>query len=304
MNKGGNKMARITIFTPAYNAERTIYRTYDSLVKQTYKNFEWIVWNDGSTDKTHEILEKIIEEKKITIRYFKEKNQGKHIIYNKALVLSDSELFLNLDSDDALTDYALSVLIYYWDLIEDKTYYAGIKSRTLNFFNKSKINGKYFGKNDVYLDMSLFDFRYKKKYDKSEMHYLIRTEIAREFMCPNIKGIRFFPELITQLQISKKYITRFINIPTRIYYTNDSFLTSKNNKRNKELYFYWKYLINEIDYLWFYSFKDFIKSYIGIARDGKYSGYSFNKIKKEITKHKFMYFLLFPIGWILFKFGK
>ncbi|MDC5446286.1 glycosyltransferase family 2 protein, partial [Acinetobacter baumannii] len=42
----------LTIFTPAYNRAHTLGRLYESLKKQTLKNFEWLIVDDGSTDHT------------------------------------------------------------------------------------------------------------------------------------------------------------------------------------------------------------------------------------------------------------
>ena len=47
----------LTIFTPAYNRAHTIGRTYESLCRQTCKDFEWLIIDDGSSDNTHELVE-------------------------------------------------------------------------------------------------------------------------------------------------------------------------------------------------------------------------------------------------------
>lgn len=41
-----------TVFTPTYNREHTLHRVFDSLMKQTYKNFEWLIIDDCSIDNT------------------------------------------------------------------------------------------------------------------------------------------------------------------------------------------------------------------------------------------------------------
>lgn len=45
-----------TVFTPTYNRVHTLYRVYESLQKQTFKSFEWLIIDDGSTDNTEEIV--------------------------------------------------------------------------------------------------------------------------------------------------------------------------------------------------------------------------------------------------------
>ncbi|MBQ9575735.1 MAG: glycosyltransferase family 2 protein, partial [Muribaculaceae bacterium] len=49
-------MVTLTVFTPAYNRAHTIWRTYESLCRQTNKDFEWLVVDDGSTDNTCELV--------------------------------------------------------------------------------------------------------------------------------------------------------------------------------------------------------------------------------------------------------
>ena len=74
----------ITVFTPTYNRAYMIDKLYDSLCLQTCKDFEWIVVDDGSVDNTEELIQNFIQENKIHIVYYKQKNQGKHIAINKS----------------------------------------------------------------------------------------------------------------------------------------------------------------------------------------------------------------------------
>ena len=60
----------LTIFTPAYNWGYTIHKTYESLKRQTNKNFKWLIIDDGSTDNTRELIKKWIkEDNKFEISY-------------------------------------------------------------------------------------------------------------------------------------------------------------------------------------------------------------------------------------------
>ena len=77
-------MKTLTVFTPAYNRAHTIGRTYESLCRQTSKDFEWLVVDDGSKDNTRELVENWIKEGKIDIRYVYQENQGMHGAHNTA----------------------------------------------------------------------------------------------------------------------------------------------------------------------------------------------------------------------------
>ena len=72
----------ITVFTPTFNRAHLLHQCYESLLKQTYKNFEWLIVDDGSSDNTKETVEHFITENKIKIRYFFKRNGGKHTAVN------------------------------------------------------------------------------------------------------------------------------------------------------------------------------------------------------------------------------
>ena len=67
-------MKTLTIFTPTYNRGDILGNAYKSLKKQTNQDFIWLIVDDGSTDKTEDIVEKWIEENTIEIRYIKKEN--------------------------------------------------------------------------------------------------------------------------------------------------------------------------------------------------------------------------------------
>lgn len=92
---------KISIIVPAYNVEKYIAQCLQSLVNQTYKNLEIIVVNDGSKDKTGEIIEKFAEEDN-RIRYVNQENKGVAEARNVALQKVNSEFVMFVDSDDWL----------------------------------------------------------------------------------------------------------------------------------------------------------------------------------------------------------
>lgn len=98
------KEYKITIFTPCYNGEKTISRVFESVANQTYKNFEWIIVNDGSKDNSEEKineLRKLYPEIDNKIIYLRQDNQGKHMAWNRGVELATGDLFLSADADDS-----------------------------------------------------------------------------------------------------------------------------------------------------------------------------------------------------------
>ena len=104
----------ITVFTPTYNRAHTLWRTYESLCRQTCKDFEWLVIDDGSTDNTEELVRGWIAENRIPIRYIHKKNGGLYTGYNAAFLNIETELSVCVDSDDFMPDNAIQLILDYW----------------------------------------------------------------------------------------------------------------------------------------------------------------------------------------------
>lgn len=97
----------VTVITPTYNSQKFIRQTYESLSKQTYKNWEWIVVDDCSIDSTIEILSKIaLSDNRVKI-YSNPVNSGAAVSRNKAIEVAKGEFIAFLDSDDMWLDTKL-----------------------------------------------------------------------------------------------------------------------------------------------------------------------------------------------------
>ena len=109
------KRKKITVFTPTYNRAYCLYKCYESMKRQTSKDFEWLIIDDGSSDRTGELVKGWIkEENSFPIRYIYKKNGGMHTAYNVAYENIDTELAMNIDSDDYLTDTAIEDILNFW----------------------------------------------------------------------------------------------------------------------------------------------------------------------------------------------
>ena len=99
------KRKSITVFTPTYNRAYCIYKCYESMKRQTNKDFEWLIVDDGSSDGTDELVKSWMnEETGFNIKYIYKENGGMHTAYNVAYDNITTELAMNIDSDDYLTD--------------------------------------------------------------------------------------------------------------------------------------------------------------------------------------------------------
>ena len=61
---------KITVFTPTFNRAHILPKLYNSLLKQTNQNFEWLIVDDGSTDNSKTIIDEWIKQNRIVIKYF------------------------------------------------------------------------------------------------------------------------------------------------------------------------------------------------------------------------------------------
>lgn len=123
----------ITVFTPTFNRAHTLGRTYESLVKQNNKNFEWLIVDDGSSDNTAELVRQWQEKDNgFEIRYIYKENGGMHTAHNVAYENINTELNVCIDSDDILAEDAISRISEKWEEIKDKNY-AGMIGLDVDF---------------------------------------------------------------------------------------------------------------------------------------------------------------------------
>ena len=98
---------RISVLLPVYNSEKYIEETLDSILMQDYDNFELIIVNDGSTDKTFDIISRYKDER---ITLINQENRGVGYTRNRLIALSSAPLILFVDSDDILSSSFISSL--------------------------------------------------------------------------------------------------------------------------------------------------------------------------------------------------
>ena len=89
----------VSIVTPTYNRSDFLPEAIDSVLGQTYENFELIIVDDGSTDDTQALVESY--QKDPRIRYFYQANQGQSVARNRGIAESKGEFICFLDSDNA-----------------------------------------------------------------------------------------------------------------------------------------------------------------------------------------------------------
>jgi glycosyltransferase involved in cell wall biosynthesis len=111
-----------TVFTPTFNRAATLPRVYASLKEQTFRDFEWLIVDDGSTDETSNLAAEWMNERAFNIRYVGQEHAGKHVCTNVALQMARGRYFATLDSDDWYVPTALETFAQIWASIPPKEY--------------------------------------------------------------------------------------------------------------------------------------------------------------------------------------
>lgn len=200
----------ITVFTPTYNRGAFLYKIFESLSQQTFKDFEWIVVDDGSSDNTKDMMDKIIAGcHSFPIRYINKENGGKHTAINLGTKLAKGELFFIVDSDDTLMDTALQTVADEWNKVKDNVQIGGIVGLDVNSKTGEIIGG---GLPQDVIDCDAMEIRYKYHVN-GDLKEVFKTDVLREFPFPEIKGERFCPEQLVWFRIAQKYKLRYVNKP-------------------------------------------------------------------------------------------
>jgi poly-beta-1,6 N-acetyl-D-glucosamine synthase len=106
----------VSVIVPCYNEELVIQNSLKSLMNQTYKNYEILVIDDGSSDKTHLISKSMefTENNKRLVAYTKP-NSGKANSLNFGIEKAKGELILTVDADSKLSSNAIELMVEYFD---------------------------------------------------------------------------------------------------------------------------------------------------------------------------------------------
>lgn len=196
-------MEGITVFTPTYNREHSLRRAYESLVKQDFSDFEWLIIDDGSTDKTQQLVEEFIDDNIIRIRYIKQDNYGKYIAHNIAVMYAAYDIFLTLDSDDYLLEGALNIVSQIW-----KERKIACNERCAGLLTPLEEQGT----SDICVKRSSLIGLYKKHGFKGEAAVIWKTSVISRFPMPKIENERFLVESVYMRRIDDVYYYECVNI--------------------------------------------------------------------------------------------
>ena len=249
---------KISVIVPVYNVETFLSETLDSLVSQSFNDFEVIIINDGSTDGTQDIIDAYCSIHK-NFKFIVQANSGTSKAKNRGIDEAQGDYLAFLDGDDKFTPYALEKLFHYAqkkqaDLVVGRT-------KTFNLFNSSYLNTTVeLSKKEI---IDPFDLTLIWSFSQSNKLFSRKKIIQNNIRFPNNRysedGVfvlkfvqssniivgcpkdfllyrkRFFDEGYSATQsISKEMLKDYLNSHDQIYYFSEYNLKKNINKR-KEL---------------------------------------------------------------------
>lgn len=170
---------KVSIITPCFNGEKFVSRYLDSILNQTYKNIELILVNDGSTDRTEDIIKSYISkfnDKGMELKYIYQRNKGQASALNKGLEIFSGDYLTWPDSDDILSIDSIEKKVLF---LEKNKEYGLVRTDAVivNENNLNEIEGYFAKDNENKLKEELFlDFIIENKVWFAPGCYMVRTK--------------------------------------------------------------------------------------------------------------------------------
>lgn len=218
----GNEL--VSIIVPVYNTEEYIRQCLDSILNQTYQNFECLLINDGSSDNSADICREFVA-KDTRFRYFEKENGGVSSARNLGIERSEGAYITFVDSDDWVDSDYLEVL--YSTILEEQ---ADIAVSTYKKFNTSD-NCWYFHSFQVKYDRKVFTNieLIDELVDLDSFDFSYRFVSGKLVNRTSLKRIRF--NELTTLGEDMEFWFKLYLISARIVYVNrDSYIYRVSNR--------------------------------------------------------------------------
>lgn len=292
-----NNYPLVSVYTCVYNGERTIHRVFESMKALDYPNIEHVIVNDGSTDRTEELVQEYMGQVPFVVKYHKKENGGKHTALNVAWDLAEGKFLLMLDADDELLpDSARFLVDTYYDIPEDiRDQYWCVHGRCVTQ------HGEFIG--DKYPDNINAQHwtgagKAAAKCSGEKIGLQVREYLV-PYRFPEIVGVSHIPEGLIWNQINKKYGTWYTNEIVRVYYVGEGGNLCEKGKTRRQYspsayYRKWKLMHQE----WYgKSFKDLVTySLLYFISDEKYRKH--NGYFEGLSAYRAMLILLAPITFM------
>ena len=222
----------VSIITPSYNSEKFISETIKSVLNQTYKNWEMLITDDGSTDNSYEIINKICE-KDSRIKLFSIKNAGPAVARNNSIKHAKGKYVAFLDSDDL--------------------WFSEFLSKSINCISKSEgfVFSSYKRCNEITLKEQYKDFIVPKKVTYMDILKTNSISCLTAFIDIEKLGKEYMPEVLYRQDMGLwlKYLKKInyakgIKETLAIYRIRDNSHSRNKKKLLKPQWYFYRHVEN------------------------------------------------------------
>lgn len=198
-----------TVYTGTRNRAHTLQRPFDSLCAQTFRDFEWLVVDNESTDGTEDLIADWQAEAAFPIRYIRHANRGHHGSSNRAVEEARGRFFVTLDSDDGAVPEALERFKAIWDGIPEEQRHRYSAVTALCRQPDGTPVGDAFPASPFDSNPSEVRYRYRVMGERWGFH---RTDVMRVYPYPTIPGyVGMMSSHLVWGTIGRHYLTRYVN---------------------------------------------------------------------------------------------
>lgn len=218
-----------TVITPIYNRRATIKRTIDSVISQTFSDYEYIIIDDGSSQSSDDIIFDFLNATNMPAMYVKKENGGVHTARNVGYKYARGKFVVCIDSDDELLPDALSIFYNEYNLIPEETRSEYWQIKALCVDQTGRLCSDKFPE-----EINLYDKDKAFKFfsmAKGEQIGCRVANIMKNNPFPEPDGVKFVPENLLWLILEKKYKSWGSNKSVRIYHTEGEDHLIKSNTK-------------------------------------------------------------------------
>lgn len=173
----------ISVIVPVYKVEKYLDKCVQSIIQQTYQNFELILVDDGSPDNCPKMCDEYARKYNDKIKVLHKKNGGLSDARNAGTMIAKGEYVTYIDSDDYVAENYLEKL---YNIMKDNNADIAVTGIEI-FYENKKIKNKYKLENKTYIysgEQALEKMLYQNTLDTSACAMLIPVSIAKEFLFP------------------------------------------------------------------------------------------------------------------------